>query len=582
MHKPLLLKLTTVVLVVTLMSMGVTTFFVTLFAQNTFRQNLENDLASDARLVRFWMSEREPNGLQQPIVTLGRDLGRRITIIDRKGEVIADSHEDPEVMDNHSNRPEFRRALEQEFGTAERVSQTTGQALIYVAFPLEDGGAVRVASESAVIYDLLASLYRGALVIAMLVALLALGIAYLITRNITDPLMDLLLVTKRLQAGEFGRRVLVRSRDEIGQLGKAFNELSETLEEMFDTIKDRESKLNTVLSSMDDAVLAVNMQRKIILANRSVAEMTGLDEDYLLGKDQVEVIRNAELGQILTQTMIDETTINEEIQLYPGSKRTLAVSSSPLTGEDGTTVGAVAVLRDVTDLRRLERMRKEFVANVSHELRTPLTSIKGFVETLLNSSTDDKGIREKFLRIINGETDRMITLINDLLDLSRIESGNQAVHMEPVDIHQVFQETIDVLEAKAELKGIKLENNISKSIMVKGDAKLLRQVATNLVDNGIKYTQQPGKVWVAAEVKEKNVEITVEDNGLGIPSDHLERVFERFYRVDKGRSRQMGGTGLGLSIVKHIIDKHKGTIKAESELGQGTRIRLTLPLAKVK
>jgi len=221
-------------------------------------------------------------------------------------------------------------------------------------------------------------------------------------------------------------------------------------------------------------------------------------------------------------------------------------------------------------------MRKEFVANVSHELRTPLTSIKGFVETILNGQLDDKALLERFLRIVNGETDRMITLINDLLDLSRIESGKQVINLEPVDIGEIFEYTITMLQSKADAKGIIVENRIPEGVFVEGDTKLLRQVAINLVDNGIKYTQPEGKVWVEASTEKNEVIVTVADNGVGIPDEHLHRVFERFYRVDKGRSRNMGGTGLGLSIVKHIVEKHKGIIHAQSKVGEGTRMCFTL------
>ena len=257
----------------------------------------------------------------------------------------------------------------------------------------------------------------------------------------------------------------------------------------------------------------------------------------------------------------------------------MAVTSSPLEDETGKTIGVVIVLRDVTELRRLESMRREFVANVSHELRTPLTSIKGFVETILNGKTNDAALVERFLTIVNGETDRMISLINDLLDLTRIESRRQKLVFEEVNIKEIFDDTITILSSKAEQKEITVENRLDDLIAL-GDSKLLRQVSINLVDNAIKYNKQGGHVWVDAVVNDGIAQISVSDTGFGIPSEHLERVFERFYRVDKGRSRQMGGTGLGLSIVKHIIERHKGRIWAESEYEQGTKITFTLKVAK--
>ncbi len=579
MHKPLLLKLTTLVLVVTLLSMGVTTFFITMFATEAFQAKLQADLTSDAKLVSFWILDTGIIDIREKVEKLGRDTGRRFTLINMDGYVIADSHHDFERMENHRLRPEFSQALAGNLGTDQRISETTGEELIYVALPLSNQGAIRVAASSIAIADALEELYRGALLLTLLISLLALGVVFLINRNITDPLNDLLIVTKRLQNGEFGRRVLVRSHDEIGQLGRAFNELSMTLEKMFDTIHDRESKLNAVLTSMEDGVLAVNTYRRVILANRAVADLIGEDEEALIDKDQAEVIRSFELSEIITDTMNREKSINAEIKLYPGSERTIAVSSSPLEGDEGMTIGVVSVLRDITELRRLEQMQNEFVANVSHELRTPLTSIKGFVETILNGKTYDSALVERFLRIVSGETDRMITLINDLLDLSRIESGKQPINMGSVNILQIFTDTITMLQTKADQKEIKIDNCLRK-IMVLGDAKLLRQVAINIVDNAIKYTKPGGRVWIEAKESTNKVKISICDTGVGIPSDQTNRIFERFYRVDKGRSRSMGGTGLGLSIVKHIIDKHKGKISAESQIGKGTTVKITLRLAK--
>ena len=314
---------------------------------------------------------------------------------------------------------------------------------------------------------------------------------------------------------------------------------------------------------------------EIILANRAAADLWDLPED-VIGQNLFDATRHEELMRILEKTMDARETFTSEVRVRPGSERTVAITSSPLQDEKGKIQGAVAVMRDVTSLRHLEQMRQEFVSNVSHELRTPLTSIKGFVETLLNGHLDDQQLLERFLRIIAAETDRMIALINDLLDLSRIESGKLKVNKAAVDMKKIFDDTVLLLQSRAEEKQITLENNIYNPIIVEGDEKLLRQVALNLVDNGVKYTQEGGRVWIEAEEGLDHVEFIVGDNGVGIPSEHLDRIFERFYRVDKGRSRQTGGTGLGLAIVKHIIDRHKGTIAIESRVGKGTKIRITL------
>lgn len=455
------------------------------------------------------------------------------------------------------------------------VGVTTFFVAHYAKITLQDRVAAELLSEEQ-IREIYGDLIKGSVQIGILVAALAVGVAYILNRAITAPLQDLLVAVHRLQEREFGRKVLVQRTDEIGQLGKAFNELSETLEELFSTVSDRESTLDTVLSSMDDGVIAVNMRREVILANRAAADLFQHEVVEMMGRNQFEATRNEELSRLLEKTMDDRVSFSQEVRLRPGSERTLAVTCSPLEDQRGRIQGAVAVMRDVTSLRHLEQMRQEFVANVSHELRTPLTSIKGFSETLLNSNFEDKALSERFLKIINDETDRMIALINDLLDLSRIESGKQPLKKEPVDMKRVFEDTVLMLQGKADEKGITLENNVYTSAIVEGDEKLLKQVALNLVDNGVKYTPEGGKVWIEAEQGLDSIEFIIGDTGLGIASEHLDRLFERFYRVDKGRARHMGGTGLGLAIVKHIIDKHKGTIAVESRVGKGTKIRITL------
>lgn len=579
MHRPLLLKLTGLVLVVTLLSMGVTTFFVMLFATNTLIDNLYMDLITDAKLVSNWLEDYQSinqSRLLEEIINLGRGTGRRITLIDYQGNVIADSDFPP--GSNVAECPEFQQAVNGKIGTARREGEVAGTEMLYVAVPFP-AGIVRVATSTEEITKPLSSLSKWAALLTAVVGLVALVVADYINRNITEPLKEMLDLTKQLQEGEFGRRVLVRSTDEIGQLCRAFNELSLKLEEMFQTIHDRESKLNAILTGMEDGVLAVDTNHKVILANRSLAEMINEDETNLIGKHLIEVIQSYQLVEVVSDAMKSTKSIETEIKLFPSSERIIAVTSSPLEDENSQVIGVVIVLRDVTELRRLESMRKEFVANVSHELRTPMTSIKGFVETILNGKVNDAALVERFLTIVKGETDRMITLINDLLDLTKIESSKQKIIFEEVNIRSVFADTITVLENKANEKGITLENHLD-DLFVLGDPKLLRQVSINLVDNAIKYNKERGRVWIDAVVEDGVAKICVNDTGFGIPSEHLDRIFERFYRVDKGRSRQMGGTGLGLSIVKHIIDRHKGKIWAESEVGVGTRIIFTLKIAK--
>lgn len=545
--KPLLFKLTSLALVVTLLSVGVTTFFVACYARNTLEARTRADLLTDAQIIRLALQE-DARDLEQRIIAMSKSSERMMQIVDASGDILVNT-------------------------VPEEISPSD---LITVQLRLEDQNILRVSIRADEINRIYLSLVRGSILIGFLVAAAAFWVAYLLNRAITKPLQDLLVAVRRLQEREFGRKVLVQSTDEIGQLGKAFNELSETLEELFFQISDREGTLDTVLSSMDDGVVAVNMRREVILANRAATDLFHHDGEGMIGKNQFEATRNEELSRLLEKTMDGKDSFTQEMRLRPRSERTIAVTSSPLEDQHGKIQGAVAVMRDVTSLRHLEQMRQEFVSNVSHELRTPLTSIKGFAETLLNSDFEDRALSERFLTIINNETDRMISLINDLLDLSRIESGKQPLKKSAVDMKQVFEDTVLMLKNKADAKGVTIENNIYTSVMVEGDEKLLKQVALNLVDNGVKYNSEGGKVWIEAEQGLDSVEFIVGDTGLGIATEHLDRIFERFYRVDKGRARHMGGTGLGLAITKHIIDKHKGTIAIESRVGKGTKIRITL------
>jgi len=492
----------------------------------------------------------DPQGLEEQIDFLARLTKRTISIVDGSGRVVAGAH--PGQLD-------LRRYF-------------TASA------PLPEGAQLRVFMATDELAGMSQLIVGGSVLIAILVAASAVVVAYFVNRSITNPIQDLLALVRSLQQRQFGRMVLVRSTDEIGQLGRAFNELSEILDDLFQTISSREGQLDTILSSMDDGVVAVNMRREVILANRAAADLFDLPPD-VIGQNIFEATRHEELTRILEKTMDSRETFTSEVRARPGSEQTIAITSSPLQDQKGKIQGAVAVMRDVTSLRHLEQMRQEFVSNVSHELRTPLTSIKGFVETLLNGHLEDKQLLERFLNIIAAETDRMIALINDLLDLSRIESGKLKINRAAVDMKKVFDDTVLLLQSRAEEKRIELTNNIYDPVIVEGDEKLLRQVALNLVDNGVKYTPEGGRVWIEAEQGLDYVEFIVADTGVGIASEHLDRIFERFYRVDKGRSRQTGGTGLGLAIVKHIIDRHKGTIAVESRVGKGTKIRITLKRA---
>ena len=339
MQRPLLLKLTGLVLVVTLLSMGVTTFFVMRFASNTLINNLFVDLISDAELVGYWLENSPHRLIQEDITQLGTRINRRISVIDFNGNVVADSVYPTRSLANVYQNPEFQQALKGEVGTARRPSEFSDQDILYVALP-RAWGVIRVATTTDEITAPLAFLTKVPLALTGMMGLLAFSVAYYVNKNITEPLEAMLDITKQLQVGDFSRRVLVRSTDEIGQLSRAFNELSQTLEEMFQTIHDRENKLNAILTSMGEGVLAVDSNYKVILANRSMAELINEAEESLIGKDLIEVIQSYQLVEVVADTLATSKSIETEIKLYPSSRRTIAVTSSPLEDENSETIGA--------------------------------------------------------------------------------------------------------------------------------------------------------------------------------------------------------------------------------------------------
>ncbi|KAF0119199.1 MAG: two-component system OmpR family phosphate regulon sensor histidine kinase PhoR [bacterium] len=420
-------------------------------------------------------------------------------------------------------------------------------------------------------------IYKMVFAGAILALFVASGLGLMMARMITMPLRDMTEVTKNIASGDFSRKVRIRSKDEIGELARTFNKMAEELEEKIQTISEDRNQMRAILSSVIEGVLAIDINEKVILFNSALEEIFNLSKDKVIGKFFWEVVRNNELNELLKDTVKEGKLQTKELSLFFPEERIFQVHVLPIKGEEDIA-GAVAVLYDITEIKRLERLRVEFVANVSHELRTPLTAIKGFIETLKDGAIDDPQNNRRFINIIETHAERLNSLINDLLELSKIESREIRMDFQPVNLRELIEDIAANFKELIRQKGHTIEIDFSSNFPeVKVDLEKMEQVFNNLLDNAIKFTPENGRIIIRGIDRKEDIEIQVSDTGIGIPEEHLPRVFERFYRVDKARSRELGGTGLGLSIVKHIIQAHGGKAGVESEPGKGSKFFFTIP-----
>jgi two-component system phosphate regulon sensor histidine kinase PhoR len=507
--------------------------------------------------------------LQSIVVEDGRAAGARATIIDSQGKVWADSEADPAVMENHAQRPEFVAALKGIVGTDARRSRTVGVSFLYVAAPVA-GGAVRLAyplsDVEAAVTRVRRHLFLGSL-LAFIVALLISGVA---ARSTARRLHRIVQFADRIAAGDLAARIEETSEDEIGQVATSLDTTARHLEESFAALQTSQRQLETLLNSMQDAVIAVSADDRVQWANQTMDKL--VPQRTRKNAPLVETVRDPDfLTAVRGASEARKVFTARAASIVPG--RTFDVTAAPMPGG-----GAVAVLRDLTETERIEKTRRDFIANVSHELRTPLTSIQGYTETLLDSASDNNHFRD-FLEIIRKSALRMSRLTEDLLTLARVESGEQRFDIQPSAPADLLEEAVQSFREIARAQNVELKVEDHASAQVGADPEAIHQVFSNLVDNALKYAQSGGRIILGARPVAESVEFYIQDFGPGIPSEHLPRLFERFYRVDKARSRESGGTGLGLAIAKHIVLAHGGTIRAQSDLNHGSTFLFTLPLA---
>ncbi len=544
------------------------------------------DLENRARLVGVYLQDASPVPDEQRINQICRELGSltstRLTVILPSGKVVGDSEEDPDRMDNHADRPEIREAMQGKVGMATRFSFTIGHNMMYVAVPLRQENLVvqviRASLPMKIIDQAIKALSwkiaLGGLGVALLVAVLS----FLIARRISGPLDDLKRGALRFARGELGRPLPIPDTDELASLAEALNHMADELQNKIKSLTRQGQEQEAILSSMSDGVLALDAEGRLMNINSAGAKMLGVSPETAKGQSIHDLVEDPELKWFITRTLSQPEPIEEEVETKLNGKRILKVHGTSLRDAEKKSLGTLIVIHDITQLRQLENTRRDFVANVSHELKTPITSIKGFVETLMAGALKEPENAENFLHIIAKQTDRLDEIIDDLLSLSRIEQDAERgqILLHGQKIQGVLQSAIQVCEAKAKAKRIEVQVACPEELRSLINPALLEQALVNLIDNAIKFSEPGSVVQVEAEQSGFEVIIRVRDQGPGIPAEHLPRIFERFYRVDAGRSRKIGGSGLGLAIVKHISLAHSGRVTVKSTPGKETVFSLHL------
>ena len=531
-----------------------------------------------------------PASMQELVGRIARSTGARATLIGPDGRVLGESERglgDLAAMDNHADRPEVRAALGGRQGRDLRHSTTIAAPLLYVAVPVRvDGrlvGALRLALPVSAVTASYATLHQVMLAGGAVTLLVALAIGVFVAGRVTRPVVEMQSIARQMSEGSFLVRAPTGSTDEIGMLGRSLNVMAGRLREKIGDLEQEQAKVTAILDAMVEGVIAVDGQEHVLLMNEKARAMFALGSARGEGKPFLEVIRNADLHEIFRAVHAGgEAALQREIELT-SPPRILGVNAVKLAASGDRSAagpGVVLVLHDVTALRQLERVRTEFVANVSHELRTPLTAIQGYLETLLSGALEERENARRFLEIVLRHSERLGRLLNDLTDLSNIELGKVALRREPVRVDEVVASVVGIIAPRAARSRVAVTAQVPADLPeVSADRDRLAQVLINLVDNAVKYTPEGGSVSLTARRPDEHaIEMAVTDTGIGIPPADLPRITERFYRVDRARSRELGGTGLGLAIVKHLVMAHGGELGIESEPGRGTTVRFTLPI----
>jgi two-component system, OmpR family, phosphate regulon sensor histidine kinase PhoR len=511
--------------------------------------------------------------------------GARVTVISADGTVLADSQSDPQTMENHAGRPEIAQAMAEGSGRSIRHSATVNRELLYYAIrqPSATGKPVvlRFAEPEETVGEVLGPFRKSLGLASLVILLVASGLILLVSRNFSERIEKLTAFSQRVAEGDFRPQASDGTGDALDRLSNSLNQTAARLDRTIHTLTEERNLSSAILGSMVEGVLVVNGAERVVFANQSFAEILGLKMPPQPGSGLVEVVRQTELIEAARKVLAGEPRVEAEI--VTGILRQHFFAATVASVRAAETNGAVLVLHDITDLRKLERVRRDFVANVSHEFRTPLTAIQGFAETLLAGAMNDPQNRERFLGIIVEHSRRLARLTEDLLMLSKMDADRLELETRRIPVGPLVESCIETSTPRAKEKDLKLLVNLAERVPdIAGDRRRLTEVLQNLLDNAIQYTPAGGQIMVSAGPKNGEVIFTVSDTGIGIPQVDQPRIFERFYRVDVARSREVGGTGLGLSIAKHLIENHGGKIWVESEVGRGSQFHFSVPIFDVE
>lgn len=521
---------------------------------------------------------------------LGRQLETRLTVIGIDGVVLLDTREHSGNHASLADRPEVQQAQTAPFGFAAQAARDGHDAALHVAVAIRDGerqvGTVRASMDTRALVEAEARLRMGVLLGAMVAVLAALVLGFFYAQRVVQPMRQLTRIAREISDGNFDQDIDLVAEGEFGVMARAFNKMKDSLRDRIDTIRQDHNELSAILGSMVEGVIALGSDGRISQINQSALTMLNITESDIQNKSLWEVTRISGLLEAVNQVSDGRSDVRASIHpMADHEERDIEVLATRLQDPNSEELtGIVVVLYDVTELRRLETVRRDFVSNVSHELKTPLTAIRGMLESLIaDIDVMDRSVRDRFLARASSQVDRLSNIVTDLLTLGRFESERTTVDRAPVDLRGIIRATVRAISPVAENRGLSVLLAIpDKPVMVMGDEDALAIVVNNLVDNAVKYTSQGGSVKVSLRYDGGEALLSVEDSGIGIPEADLDRIFERFYRVDKARSRELGGTGLGLSIVKHILLAHGGRVAVESELGRGSQFSAWLPLLRVQ
>lgn len=561
-------------------------WYVSTALRNFHYEQTAADLQARAQLVKEQFEEQfftsGHDYLRRQINRLGQSSGTRVTIILKDGVVLADSDEDITKMENHSQRPEIKAAMADGFGQSIRFSRTLGQTLMYVAIPFqgkgETLGTIRTAISISDVDDTLGQLRQRLFIAGFIIVLIAIPVSWLLSRRISRPLELMTGAAQRFSQGDLEKPLPETGSVETRRLAKALNSMASDLADLIHLEVEQRGEIEAILGCMVEGIIAIDNDERVIRMNSATAQLFGISANFEAGRPIHELIRNSELQRFIRRSLNLQEPLEEELTLLDTEKRYLHAQAAPLTGKMDERIGVLIVLHDLTRLRQLESVRRDFVANVSHELKTPITAIRGAVETLLDEDNIDE-MSQRFMDIIFKQSERLNALVEDLLDLSRIEQGvtEGGWEMQQGKIKPVLESAGNACESMISQQNITLAINCPDAIQAKINQGLLEQAVINLLSNAIKYSPVGSRVTVAASEDPHQVLIQVKDSGCGIAEEHLPRLFERFYRIDLARSRALGGTGLGLAIVKHIALAHQGNVFVDSVVGQGSTFTIAIP-----